>query len=142
MRLNGAFYFVKGAFFVLTGNWNSNLSYTRSMIVTVTSLRLKSLWDFFKLSYRGLQIVRQTKGQKGFVTMKNTGFGYLHYTLSAWESEADLKEFAKTGAHLVAMKKSKEIANEISTYTFESSQLPSWKEAKSLLSEKGKTLKF
>ena len=72
--------------------------------------------------------------------MKSTGFGYLHFTLSAWEMEENLKQFAREGAHLDAMKKSSAIANEIRTYTYQSDQTPDWAEAKQLLSEKGKVL--
>ena len=74
--------------------------------------------------------------------MKNTGFGYMHYTLSAWQSEEDLKRFAKSGAHLDAMKKSKEIATELATYTYQGEEMPDWTKAKALLLEKGKLLKF
>lgn len=56
------------------------------MIVTVTSLKLRKLWNFFRLSFHGMQVMKQTKTQKGFIKMKNTGFGYIHCTLSAWET--------------------------------------------------------
>ena len=101
------------------------------MFVTVTSLKLKSVWGFFKLSWHGLQISNQAKQEQGFVTIKNTGFGYLHYTLTQWKTEEDLKRFARSGAHLTAMKKSSELASEIRTYTYVADQLPNWKEAKS-----------
>ena len=112
------------------------------MIITITSIRLKSLWHFFKLSLLGLRIVKQTKTEKGFVRMKNTGFGYMHYTLSVWESEEDVKRFARTGAHARAMQQSKNIATEIRTYTYSSNQLPSWKQVKQLLKEKGNAHTF
>lgn len=112
------------------------------MVVTVTSLRLKSAWLFFKLSWHGLQISRQAKTKPGFIKMKNTGFGYLHYTCSAWQDEASMKNFAKTGAHLKAMKKSSAMATEIKTYTFETDRMPDWIEAKTLLAEKGKSLLY
>lgn len=112
------------------------------MVITVTSIKLKRLWHFFKLSYLGLTIVRQTKAQQGFIKMKNTGFGYLHYTISAWESEADLKNFAKTGAHLAAMKEGRSIAHEVKTYTYRSDNLPNWKEVKELLARNGKAVNY
>lgn len=74
--------------------------------------------------------------------MKNTGFGYLHFTLSVWETEEDLKRFAREGAHLKAMKKSSVLATEIRTYTYQDVCPPNWKEAKNLLLEKGKVLTF
>ena len=110
--------------------------------MTVTSIRLRSVWLFFKLSLFGMRIMKQTRREKGFVRMKNTGFGYMHYTLSVWESEEDMKRFARTGAHLEAMKQSRSIASEIRTHTFQSDQLPDWKEVKRMLKEKGKVLTF
>ena len=74
--------------------------------------------------------------------MKNTGFGYMHYTLSAWKSEEDLKRFAHSGAHKEAMKQTKQLATEIKIYTYQGSEFPSWEEAKQLLNEKGKKLTF
>jgi hypothetical protein len=112
------------------------------MIITITSLELRHWWGFFKLSLWGLKISRQAKTQKGFIRMKNTGFGYLHFTLSAWESEADLKNFARCGAHLEAMKESRNLATEIRIYTFRSEQIPDWREARRMLFENGRVILF
>jgi len=112
------------------------------MIITITSIRLKTVWHFFKLSFFALRIVRQTKQERGFVSMKSTGFGYMHYTLSVWENEEALKRFARNGAHLEAMKQSRSIASEIRTYTFQSEQVPQWNEVKLTLKEKGKVFSF
>ena len=112
------------------------------MVITITSLELRHWWNFFKLSLWGLKIVRQTKTQKGFIEMKNTGFGYLHFTLSVWETEADVKNFARSGAHLEAIKQSRKLATEIRIYTFHSEEIPDWKEAKRLLFERGKVFLF
>lgn len=112
------------------------------MFITVTSIKLRSVWLFFKLSLNGMHIVKQTRQEKGFIKMKNTGFGYMHYTLSAWESDEDIKRFAHSGAHKEAMKQTKQLATEIQIYTYQGIELPSWKEAKHLLNEKGKTLTF
>ena len=90
----------------------------------------------------GLKISNQAKKEKGFIAMKNTGFGKLHYTLSHWQTEEDLKRFAQSGEHLKAMKDGGKLASEIKTYTYSSDQLPDWKSAKKLLSEKGKPLTF
>lgn len=115
---------------------------SKPMVVTITALKLRSLWGFFRLSWHGLQIVRQMKQQQGFLEMKNTGFGYWHYTLSAWENEAAIKPFAHSGAHLQALKQSKRLATEIVIYTFECDQLPSWPQAKQLLQEHGRTIRY
>jgi heme-degrading monooxygenase HmoA len=112
------------------------------MVITVTSIRLKRLWHFFKLTYLAMHVVRQMKGQTGFVKMKNTGFGYWHYTLSVWESEGQAKSFARAGAHLQAMKAGPSIATEVRIYTFQSDHIPGWKEAKQLVLERGKVTHY
>ena len=112
------------------------------MVITVTSIRLKRLWHFFKLTYLAMHVVRQMKGQAGFIKMKNTGFGYWHYTLSVWESEAHAKSFARAGAHLQAMKAGPTIATEVRIYTFQSDHIPGWKEAKQLVLERGKVTHY
>ncbi len=112
------------------------------MYITVTSIKLKSVWLYFKLTYNAMHIVKQCKQEPGFIKMKNTGFGYLHYTLSAWKTEEDIKQFARRGAHLNAMKISKSLADEIRTYTYRTDEFPAWKDAKLLLAEKGKIIKY
>lgn len=82
------------------------------------------------------------KQEPGFLQFKKTGLGYVHYTLSAWENEEAMKRFTHAGAHLEAMKKSKQIASEIRTYTYKSEQIPDWKSAKKLLQAQGKVLQF
>lgn len=110
------------------------------MVITITSIRLKSWWRFFQLSLHGLKISRQLKQQQGFIQLKNTGFGYLHFTMSAWGSEEDIKRFYREGAHLAAMKQASVIATETRTFTYQAKDLPNWKEAKRLLIENGKIL--
>src|SRR4051812_44561085 len=112
------------------------------MLVTITSLKLRSLFGFFRLSWNGLKISRQAKSQQGFIKMKNTGSGYLHFTITAWESEKDLKAFARSGAHLDAMKQGATLAREVRVHTFQSEQFPSWAEAKKLVSEQGRIISY
>ena len=112
------------------------------MFITVTSLKLRSVWGFFKLSYLGYKISVQASKESGFVKMKNTGFGKSHFTLTQWQTQDDLKRFARSGEHLSAMKESAKLATEIYTYTYQSDAFPDWKTAKKELIEKGKPLTF
>ena len=65
--------------------------------------------------------------------MKKTGFWTTHYTMTLWKNEADLKDFARSGAHLKYMKTSGKIAKAIKTLTIDATEIPSWKEAKAML---------
>ncbi|MBE2217104.1 MAG: DUF4188 domain-containing protein [Ignavibacteria bacterium] len=110
------------------------------MKVVVTSIKLKSVWQFFKLTYLAMHIVKQTKKEKGFLGMKNRGFGKLHFTLSVWESTEDMERFVHSGAHLEAMKHTKELASELKFYHYDAAVMPGWDEAKRLLAEKGRSI--
>ncbi len=102
------------------------------MKATITSIELKGPLKFFALSASALWIVKQLKATdcKDF---KKKGIWTKHYTMTLWNSESELKDFAKSGAHFEAMKKSKQIAKEIRTLTIDAETLPSWNEAKKLL---------
>lgn len=111
------------------------------MIVVITSLKLKTPFHFFALSLNALRITRQLKATT-YVAFKSRGFWTMHYTMSLWETNEEMKEFARSGAHLEAMKKSATIAKEIRTLSVEVPSLPSWKEAKEMLLKEGRLLRF
>jgi hypothetical protein len=111
------------------------------MKVTITSLELKSPWKFFSLSYQAMKILQQI-GKTNCIEKKSTGFWTKHYTMTLWETETDLKTFAKSGKHLESMKKAGEIAKEIRTLTIDATTLPNWKYAKALLKEKGRIVRY
>lgn len=113
-----------------------------TVYITITSIRLKSWWRFFELLRLSIAALEQLKNQNGFITMKRSGFGYRHYTLSVWQSEVALKAFAKEGAHRVAMSRTAAIASEVVTYTYHGEVLPVWKEARKLLLQRGHVLTF
>ncbi|MBL7900645.1 MAG: DUF3291 domain-containing protein [Bacteroidia bacterium] len=110
------------------------------MKVTITSLELKGPFKFFALSAAAFKIMKQMRGT-GHIAFKKRGIWTTHYTMSLWPNEESLKAFAHSGAHLEAMKRSKEIAKEIRTYTYDANELPDWKKAKELLKE-AKAIRF
>ena len=110
------------------------------MKATITSIELKGPLKFFALSANALKIIKQLRATS-YKDFKKRGIWTKHYTMTLWNDESELKEFAKSGAHLYAMNKSKDIAKEIRTITIDTDTLPSWDEAKKLL-ENGKVFKF
>lgn len=110
------------------------------MVAVITSIELKGPFKFFALSLYALKIMKQLKAGD-HVDFKKRGIWTKHYTMSLWKTTDDMKAFARSGAHMEAMKKSAVIAKEIRTATIETDQLPDWKTAKKLL-ETGKVLKF
>jgi hypothetical protein len=111
------------------------------MIVVITSLELKSPLKFFALSYNSLKVILQLK-KTNYAGFKSTGFWTMHYTMSIWKNEQDMKMFARSGAHLEAMKKSATLAKEIRTLVVHANALPTWKGAKQMLKNEGKVLSF
>lgn len=110
--------------------------------VTITSLQLKNPLKFFLLSYLAMKIVGQIKKNSACKQYKSRGFWTMHYTMSLWSDLPSLKAFAREGAHLYGMQRSKKIAAEIRTYTYPADQLPTWDVARELLLRNGKTLTF
>lgn len=101
---------------------------------TLTLIELKSPFKFFPLSWYALSILKQLK-TTNCLDFKKTGLWTTHYTMTLWEDEEQLKAFARSGAHLEAMKKGATIAKEIKTLTIDVDVLPDWDTAKKLLAE-------
>lgn len=110
------------------------------MKATITSIELKGPFKFFALSSMALAITKQLKATK-YKAYKKRGIWTKHYTMTLWNNEEELKEFARSGAHLEAMKASKRIAKEIRTITIDAEELPNWREAKALLAN-GKVSRY
>jgi hypothetical protein len=110
------------------------------MKVTITSIELKGPFKFFALSYSALKILQQLKATN-CLAIKKRGIWTKHYTMTLWNSEQELKDFARSGAHLTAMKEGGKIAKEIRTYTYDADALPDWKTAFELL-EKAKPVRY
>lgn len=110
------------------------------MKATITSIELRGPLKFFVLSSNALQIIKQLKATK-CKDFRKKGIWTTHYTMTLWNNEDELKDFARSGAHLEAMKASKKIAKEIRTITIDTDYLPNWTEAKALL-QKGSVIKY
>jgi hypothetical protein len=110
------------------------------MIISVTKLELKSPFLYFSMMYWAIRIMKQLKSSN-CITVKTRGLGANHYTLSAWENRDHLNDFYRKGDHSLAMKKSTVLAKRVITYSYSSTDLPTWKEAKKRL-KKGKVISF
>jgi hypothetical protein len=111
------------------------------MIAVITFIHLKSPFKFFSLSYNAMHIVLQLR-KTNYLKYKSTGFWTKHYTLSLWDNVQDMKNFARSGAHLEAMKKSAKIAKEIRTAVVHVEAVPTWQEAKAKVQAEGRIVNF
>ena len=110
------------------------------MIATITSIALKSPFNYFVLSFRAWKIMKQLK-TANHIDFRKRGVWTKHYTMTLWQSENEMKKFAKSGDHKEATHNSRRIAKEIRTITIDAKELPSWPIAKQLLA-KGKVITF
>lgn len=110
------------------------------MKVVITSIELRGPFKFFSLSASALKILKQLKATNS-LDFKKRGIWTKHYTMSLWNNEQEMRDFAMSGAHLEAMKTSKKIAKEIRTVTIDADKLPDWTTAIKLL-ETGKVIKY
>lgn len=62
--------------------------------------------------------------------------------MSLWRNKEEMHQFARSGSHLEAVKKTASMANEVRTLVMEADEFPKWSEAKSLLTQKGKLLRY
>jgi hypothetical protein len=111
------------------------------MIIIVTHIELRSLWGFFSLSNHARKILAQMKGHShtGF---KKTGRGKNHYTMSRWNNREEMMAFVRSGAHLSSMKKAGKFAAQIRTVSLDREDFPDWQEARTLLSQHGRVIRY
>ena len=104
------------------------------MIISTTKFKLNRLslyGQFFIDTYR---VVKQVKKAGGIVHMKINPISLR--TITVWKTREHMLKFRNSDAHLHAMKKSKSFG-EITSVTWESDVIPSWKEATERLKRAG-----
>ncbi len=111
------------------------------MLVSLTSIKLRSPLQFLGFHYTVFQVLQKIKATQ-CIGYKTTGGLLTHFTMTTWENETQMNSFSRNNPHLTAMKRSVAIAKEIRVLTFEADTMPSWKTAKKLLYEKGRVLSF
>jgi len=100
------------------------------VIISITYIKLKTPFHFFSLAKYAMYIIKQLKADPNCQGHRQKGIWTHHYTMSKWNSEEDMLQFARSGAHLEAMKISRNIAAELKFKRLDVSDFPSWEEAK------------
>ena len=100
------------------------------MLISVTRLELRSFWKIFSFIALSGKAQRQAKKAEGNRSMavSNRGFRYF-YSLTSWDSKERMLDFMNSGAHEIAMKRSRELAKSVKSIHFESDTVPTWKDA-------------
>lgn len=100
------------------------------MIVAVTKIKLKKVWDlpfFLRLSIASMQ---QCKTSEGLLHVETRAINLSTFvTFSTWEQMEDMQRFVYSGAHRNAMKKIAQLEVEVSTTHFKAEHTPSLEDA-------------
>ncbi|ARU61824.1 hypothetical protein CBW65_12875 [Tumebacillus avium] len=107
------------------------------MLISITRLHVRGLWAMPFFAMHVIRSVSQSRQAKGLLHFSTNREGlYTYWTLTAWESESDMKEFRNKGNHLKAMQKARGIADELQYHRYEGDTVPSWDDAMRALHEK------
>jgi hypothetical protein len=106
------------------------------MIVSITKLELKSYAKIVAFFGFNQKIIKELQGSncKAFKVSPNWSFR-TWYTMTLWESEADLLAFYRGGTHAEAMRQAANFSTNLKAFRTEGKHLISWNEAKQLLKQ-------
>lgn len=107
--------------------------------VSVTRLRVRSIWLLPKFFWRAVPSTQQAKsapGNLGVELLNDSNFA--HWTKTLWKDEASMRAYMMSGAHRRAMQVFQELADEGVVTHYQADALPTWKEAHQRLVESGR----
>jgi hypothetical protein len=112
--------------------------------ISVTRLRVRSIFylpQFFWHTFKSQTQAKNASGMLGGRLLLEAGWTF--WTMTAWESEAAMRAFRSSGAHMKAMPKLLDWCDEASYahWEQESAELPSWAEAHRRMVAEGKLSK-
>ncbi len=107
------------------------------MYISLTGLKPKGFLAYIRFWFLAIPAFRQAQKAEGNLHCDVKKMHEYQCTITAWESRELMLAYLRSGAHLKAMKAFHQIATG-PTYGYESDTIPSWDEAYSLLTEKGK----
>lgn len=109
------------------------------MYVSITRLKLKSIWLLPKFAKQSGKVAKQAKTSPGNIKTKlsNRWFKYF-YTLTLWESQSDMQQFMIHGDHKVAMQQWSQVATEVRVLGYEAESAPNWREVRKRIETEGR----
>jgi hypothetical protein len=93
--------------------------------VSITGLELKSLLHAPAFWWHAIRSMGQAQSAPGLISAEARLINGIHHTLTVWETEAAMRAYLITGAHLAAMKAFHGIATG-RTIGFLSETAPDW----------------
>ncbi len=108
-----------------------------TMHISLTHLRLKSLWKIYPFYKYNSKVQQQIKSAEGVLSSEAKGTSFVSfYTKTSWKSKDDMLKFMRSGAHVIAMKESSQFALKVTTHGYSSEALPSWNESIQIINNK------
>lgn len=107
--------------------------------VSITGLQLNSLLHLPAFMWHAVRSMNQAQKAPGNISVDARSINGVRHTLSVWQSEADMRAYIKSGAHLKAMKAFQDIAHG-KTFGFEAQTAPTWNDVHRLWIEKGRPI--
>ncbi len=96
--------------------------------VSITGLRIKSIWRVPQFLWHAFTSMRQAKRAPGVLFAEARSVDGVQHTLTVWRSRSDMLAYMKSGPHLAAIKNFHRIASG-ATCGFEAEHRPTWDEA-------------
>ena len=110
-----------------------------AMHIGITALRLKKWYyrpTFYWHTFRCFFAARKAQGNIHTQLFRTLDGTFL--TLSAWETQEDMKRFVLHPVHIAAIKIFPQISDIGKVYNYEAEVLPTWSEARKTVQEKGR----
>ena len=98
------------------------------MYVSITGLKTKTIFSWFKFWFLAIPAFREAQKQKGIIFCETKKIKNYHHTLTVWESKEDMHKYKISNSHLKAMQSFKNIATG-KVFSYETNSIPSWDEA-------------
>lgn len=102
------------------------------MIASCTHLSLKSVFSLLRFFILNSGAMKDLKDTKGLIYKSFNATSMLDFwTLTVWETEADMKAYIKKKHHMKAMVDFRKVADTIKSkvVSWEVTEIPSWQEA-------------
>ena len=73
------------------------------MYVSITGLKTKNIFSWFKFWVLAIPAFRAAQRAKGIIFCETKKIKNYHHTLTVWESKNDMLHYKKSGSHMKAM---------------------------------------
>ena len=111
------------------------------MIISITRLKLKSIWKLFPFMKYTAASVKQLNNSDCVDFKANLSLTD-HYTYSLWNNKDEMRAFSRSGDHAKSVKRARNMAKEIRIFEMEGKEFPGWKKSKALVNEFGKKIEY